>query len=49
MEPLRLTGSGILSTLTRANGLLVIDEKSEGYDEGDYVDVIITQPVEVIK
>ncbi|PMP73168.1 MAG: molybdopterin molybdenumtransferase MoeA [Aciduliprofundum sp.] len=49
VEPLRLTGSGILSTLTRANGLLVIDEKSEGYDEGDYVDVIITQPVEVIK
>jgi len=46
IEPLRLTGSGILSTLTKANGILVIDEKSEGYDEGQYVDVILTQPLE---
>lgn len=38
-EPLRLTGSGLLSTLTRGNALLVIDENVEGYDEGDVVDV----------
>ena len=47
IEPLRLTGSGILSTLTKANGILVIDENSEGFEEGDYVDVILTQPPEV--
>lgn len=38
-EPLRLTGSGLLSTLTRGNGLLVIDEDVEGYDEGEMVEV----------
>ncbi|MCX8188998.1 MAG: molybdopterin molybdotransferase MoeA [Nitrososphaeria archaeon] len=38
-EPLRLTGSGLLSTLTRANALLVIDEDVEGYDEGETVEV----------
>ncbi|MBC7091742.1 MAG: molybdopterin molybdotransferase MoeA [Nitrososphaeria archaeon] len=38
-EPLRLTGSGLLSTLTRGNALLVIDENVEGYDEGEVVEV----------
>jgi molybdopterin molybdotransferase len=42
VEPLMLTGSGLLSTLTKANGILVIDESSEGYDEGDEVDVLMT-------
>lgn len=49
VEPLRLTGSGILSTLTKANGILVVDENSEGFEEGEYVDVILTQPPEVGK
>jgi len=39
VEPLRTTGSGILSTLTRGNGLLTIPEEVEGYDEGDEVEV----------
>lgn len=38
-EPLRLTGSGLLSTLTRGNALLVIYEDVEGYDEGEMVEV----------
>ncbi|AAL64936.1 molybdenum cofactor biosynthesis protein (moaA) [Pyrobaculum aerophilum str. IM2] len=45
-EPLAVTGSGVLSTLTRGNGLLVIPENREGYDEGDEVDVILLAPVE---
>ncbi|MGC8610365.1 MAG: molybdopterin molybdotransferase MoeA [Thermoplasmata archaeon] len=45
VEPLRLTGSGILSTLTEANGILVLEEHVEGYDEGDEVTVFLTQPV----
>jgi len=43
VEPLRLTGSGLISTLTRGNALLVIDENVEGYDEGQPVEV---QPLE---
>ncbi|HDD66536.1 MAG TPA: molybdopterin molybdenumtransferase MoeA, partial [Nitrososphaeria archaeon] len=39
VEPLRTTGSGVLSTLTRGNGLLTIPEEVEGYDEGDEVEV----------
>ncbi|WP_333638985.1 gephyrin-like molybdotransferase Glp [Pyrobaculum aerophilum] len=45
-EPLAVTGSGVLSTLTRGNGLLVIPENREGYDEVDEVDVILLAPVE---
>lgn len=46
-EPLAVTGSGILSTLTRGNGLLIISENREGYDEGDEVEVTLLGPVEV--
>ena len=45
MEPLRLTGSGIISTLLRGNAILVVNENVEGYDEGDYVDVVLIGPI----
>ncbi|ABO08614.1 molybdenum cofactor synthesis domain protein [Pyrobaculum calidifontis JCM 11548] len=45
-EPLAVTGSGILSTLTRGNGLLIIPENREGYDEGDEVEVVLLGPIE---
>lgn len=45
IEPLRLTGSGVLSTLTLGNGLLVIPEEVEGYEEGEAVDVELFSPV----
>ncbi|MEN2999909.1 MAG: gephyrin-like molybdotransferase Glp [Acidilobaceae archaeon] len=41
VEPLALTGSGILSTLVRGNGILVVPEDREGYDEGEEVEVIL--------
>lgn len=44
-EPLRLTGSGIVSTLLKGNAILVVSENVEGYDEGDYVDVLLIGPV----
>ena len=40
-EPLRITGSGILSSLLNANGLTVIPDNVEGIDEGETVDVIV--------
>ncbi len=40
VEPLRLTGSGVLSSLLRGNGLLIAGAKGEtGYDVGDEVEV----------
>ncbi|UXD21891.1 molybdenum cofactor biosynthesis protein MoaA [Ignicoccus pacificus DSM 13166] len=40
VEPLRLTGSGVLSSLLRGNGLLIAGVGGEtGYDVGDYVEV----------
>jgi molybdopterin molybdotransferase len=39
VEPLMLTGSGLLSTLTKANAMLVIPEDVEGFDEGEEVEV----------
>ncbi len=44
VEPLALTGSGILSTLSRGNGLLVVPEDLEGHDEGDIVEVQLLRP-----
>ncbi len=46
VEPLAVTGSGILSTLTKGNGLLIIPETREGYDEGDEVEVMLFREVE---
>ncbi|MFN3804014.1 MAG: gephyrin-like molybdotransferase Glp [Pyrobaculum sp.] len=45
-EPLAVTGSGVLSTLTRGNGLLVVPENREGYDEGEEVEVFLLGPLE---
>lgn len=46
VEPLMLTGSGLLSTLTEGNGILEVPEMLEGYDEGEEVEVELTQPLE---
>jgi len=46
VEPLRVTGSGVLSTLTRGNGLLIIPEEVEGFDEGDVVEVELLSSIE---
>jgi molybdopterin molybdotransferase len=43
-EPLR-SGSSILTTLTRANGLVVVPENVEGFDEGTEVVVQLFRPV----
>jgi molybdopterin molybdotransferase len=45
IEPLMLTGSGLISTLTKSNAMLVVDESIEGYDEGDEVEVALTAAV----
>ena len=45
VEPLMLTGSGLLSTLTKANAFLIVDEEVEGYDEGESVEVLLTGSV----
>ena len=43
-EPLR-SGSSILTSLTRANGLVVVPENVEGFDEGAEVEVRLFRPV----
>jgi molybdopterin molybdotransferase len=45
IEPLRLTGSGILSTLIRGNGILVIPENVEGYEAGERVTAEVINPI----
>lgn len=45
VEPLALTGSGVLSTLVRGNGILIVPEDREGYDEGDIVEVTLLREV----
>lgn len=45
-EPLRTPGAGILTTITRANGIVVVPENVEGFDEGAEVEVQLIRPVE---
>ncbi len=40
-EPIRSSGSGILTSMVKANGMLVIPEDKEGYEEGDVVEVML--------
>ncbi|MEM3048989.1 MAG: molybdopterin-binding protein, partial [Candidatus Bathyarchaeia archaeon] len=44
-EPVRSTGSGIISSMVRANGLLVIPEDVEGVDEGEVVEVVLMRSI----
>ncbi len=44
-DPVRTTGSGILSSMIRANGLIVIPEDVEGVDENDEVNVRLFRPI----
>ncbi len=40
-DPLRITGSGILSSLLLSNGITVIPENREGLEEGEIVDITL--------
>jgi molybdopterin molybdotransferase len=46
VEPVRTTGSGILSSMIQANGLLIIPEDIEGIDENQEVDIILFRPIQ---
>ncbi len=39
--PVRITGSGIISSLTKADGFVVVPEDVEGYESGSEVEVLI--------
>lgn len=45
VEPLMISGSGVVSSLIKGNGLLVVPEYVEGHDEGEYVEVELIGPV----
>jgi molybdopterin molybdotransferase len=40
-EPIALTGSGLLSSITKADGIIIIKENIEGLEEGEEVEVEI--------
>ncbi|MCJ7632383.1 molybdopterin molybdotransferase MoeA [Candidatus Bathyarchaeota archaeon] len=45
-EPLRASGSGVISSMVKANGMLIIPEYKEGVEEGEEAKVILLRPVE---
>ncbi|MEM2994504.1 MAG: molybdopterin molybdotransferase MoeA [Candidatus Bathyarchaeia archaeon] len=47
-EPISTRGSGIISTMTKANGYVIASEKREGLEEGETVLVHLFDNVEVI-
>jgi molybdopterin biosynthesis enzyme len=44
-EPVSSRGSGLISTLTRANGFLVVGEDREGVAEGEIISVSLFDDV----
>ena len=48
-EPVSAKGSGNLSTMTRANGFVIVPENREGLAEGETVIVHLFQDVETVK
>lgn len=46
-EPIRASGSSVLSSLATATGLLIIPEDREGFEEGEMVQVRVLKPLEV--
>lgn len=44
-EPFRTSGSGVISSMIRANGLVVIPEEKEGLEEGEEVEVTLLRPL----
>jgi len=45
VEPIRTKGSGLLTTMTRANGYVIIPEDREGLDQGEAVVVHLFAPI----
>ena len=45
-EPVSISGAGILSSLVRSNGFIIVPENVEGYEEGASVGVELFRPVE---
>jgi len=43
IEPLRTSGSGVLTSMIKANGLVIIEEEKEGIEEGEEVEVVLTR------
>ena len=46
--PIRSTGSGIISSMIRANGFLIIPEDREGIDEEEEVEVRLFRPMDEV-
>ena len=44
-EPFRTGGSAVISSMIRANGLVVIPEEKEGLEEGEEVEVALLRPL----
>jgi molybdopterin molybdotransferase len=47
-EPISARGSGIISTMTKANGYVVVPENREGLEEGEIVSVNLFDNVDVV-
>jgi molybdopterin molybdotransferase len=45
-EPVRVKGSGVLTTMTKANGYVIISENREGLEEGELVNVHLFSGIE---
>jgi molybdopterin molybdotransferase len=40
-RPLMTSGASILSSTTRADGVVIVPDEREGYDEGEEVEVLL--------
>ena len=46
VEPIRITGAGVISSIVAANGLVVVPEETEGFEKDEEVEVTLLRPLE---
>jgi molybdopterin molybdotransferase len=47
-QPVSTLGSGVISTMTKANGYVIVPENREGLEEGELVTVHMFDSIEVV-
>jgi molybdopterin molybdotransferase len=48
-EPISARGSSMISTMTRANGYVIVPENREGLEEGESVSVQVFDDIKVVE
>jgi len=44
-EPVRISGSGIMSSMVKANAIIIVEEEKEGIEKGEEAEAVLIRPI----